>query len=225
MISGEKTKKILNLLEFPVVVKPNLESFGGKDIFFPDNIDDLLKLIKGKKNFVIQEVIKQHQYFAKYYNNKGINSIRVNLYRSVKDNKVKFLNASLRLGRGHGLDNLTSGGLICSILDNGKLNNYAVDKHGDKYKSHPDTGIAFSDDERIPKYNEMIELAINIGNDFYYSRLMSLDMCFDQKDQWRVIEVNLFDIAIRAAQLGGEPFFGSYTKEIVDYCSKKSITI
>jgi hypothetical protein len=67
-------------------------------------------------------------------------------------------------------------------------------------------------------FGEMKKLAISIGRDMYFARVIGLDMCLDEKNRWRVIEINLNDMALNLTQYGGEPFFGQYTEEIIDYC-------
>lgn len=209
---------ILEDLRYPVVIKPSMDSWGGADVYFPKDKESLEKLMTGKKNYVIQEKIQQHEFFAKY-NRYGLNTVRVNLYRSVVTNKMHYLNACLRMGREGSLDNLTAGGILCSILEDGSLNHYAVDKYGGKYKKHPDTKLEFSKESSIPAFDEMKQLAVKVARDMYLSRLMSLDLCLDEDSQWRVIEINLFDIAIRTAQWGeGQPFFGPFTEEVIKYC-------
>ena len=144
----------------------------------------------------------------------------MDLYRSVITNDIYYLHAALRMGRGGKLDNITGGGIQCFIDETGCLNNYAVDVIGNKYDQHPDTFVKFSDKLQIPKFEEMKKLSIRIARDMYLSRLLSLDMCLDVDDRWRVIEINLNDIAIEFAQFSGEPFFGPFTEEVINYCKK-----
>lgn len=216
-IAENELDNLLNNLEYPIVIKPNMDSAGGANVKFPKNAEELRHLIIGNKNYVVQEKIQQDEFFNKF-NRYGLNTIRVNLYRSVITNEIHYLNASLRMGRGGSLDNITSGGIQCFINENGYLNDYAVDVMCNKFDRHPDTNIKFSDVIQIPKYEEMKSLAIRVARDMYLSRLISLDLCFDINKQWRVIEINLNDCAIEFAQFAGEPFFGPFTEEVINYC-------
>lgn len=215
-----KEDEISNLLEgfeYPVVIKPNMDSMGGADIYFPKNKEELGTLMKERRDYVIQEIIQQDEFFSAF-NKNGLNTIRVDLYRSVVTNDIHYLHAALRMGQGGGLDNITAGGIHCFINEDGHLNDYAVDVIGTVYKRHPDTKLEFSKKYRIPKFEEMKRLALNVARDMYLSRLISLDLCLDEKGRWRVIEINLNDIAIEFAQFGGKPFFAPFTEEIIDYC-------
>lgn len=217
ILSEVGVNKLLQNLEYPVVIKPNMGSMGGANIYFPKNQKELQSRMDHNKNYIIQELIQQDDFFAKY-NRHGLNSIRVNLYRSVITNEIHYLHAALRMGKGGGLDNETAGGIHCFIQPDGRLNHYAVDKNGNKYERHPDTKVKFSEDDKLPKFEEMKKLAIRVATDIYLARLISLDMCLDEQQRWRIIEINLNDITLRFAQYGGEPFFGPYTEEVIDYC-------
>lgn len=208
-----------NHIEYPVVLKPNTDSVGGANVFFVKSKDELINLIKGKKNYVIQEQIQQDEFFAKY-NRYCLNTIRVDLYRSVKTNKVHYLHSSFRMGKGGSLDNETAGGIHCFINEDGYLNDYAVDKVETKYFKHPDTNFEFSKETKLPAFEDMKRVAVKVAQDLFLPRLVSLDMCLDLHGQWRVIEINLLDLTIQFAQLGGKPFFEPFTEEVIDYCKK-----
>ena len=63
----------------------------------------------------------------------------------------------------------------------------------------------------IGQGNKMIDVAIKIATDLYFTRLSSLDMCMDRNGVWRVIEINLAGHqTIQLSQYAGEPFFGSF---------------
>lgn len=214
-VSLQKVKD-LNI-NFPVVLKPNRDTFGGADINFVRNKESLFKLVISKNNFVVQEKLNQHSFFSKF-NDKGINTLRVCTYRSSVDDEIKFLNASLRFGIGGSLDNETAGGVVCYINNQGELCGSAKDKYAVNYTEHPDSHQSFTG--KIPYYEEMIKLAKIVSEKVFYARLISLDMCLDSNENWRVIELNLNGQTIRFSQYAGQPFFGKYTDEVIDYCIK-----
>lgn len=214
-ISYKEVELITEGIHYPVVVKPNRNSYGGKNIHFPQGQNELLKLCQRRKDFLVQEFIYQHE-FLERFNNKGINTIRVNIYRSVIDNKLKILNAALRFGVGGSLDNLTAGGIVTTVNQSGFLNGYAVDKYGQKYLSHPDSKLKFN--TQIPNYDKIKVVCLNISEMIKYVRLIALDLCIDRTGKWRMIEVNIFGGTILFSQYHGIPFFGDYTEEVRDYC-------
>lgn len=217
-ISVQGVLKLVKQIQYPVIIKPNMDSMGGKDVYFINRYEELKNKLKNNENFVIQKIIKPHKFF-KRFNDHGLNTIRIDLYRSVKDNQIHFLNASLRMGMKGSLDNETAGGIHCRINENGFLQEYAVDKYGNKYLSHPDSQILFSGQPRIPYYEEMVKLSIAVGSEMYLMRLISLDLALDDHNNWKIIEINAHDLTIRFSQYGGKPFFGELTEEVISYCN------
>ncbi|MBN2275454.1 MAG: hypothetical protein JXK95_14055 [Bacteroidales bacterium] len=216
-ISPERVSLLAQELPYPVVLKPNRDSYGGKNIYFPRDVDELMNLVKKRKNFLVQEKIKQHSFFNQF-NHRGLNTIRVNVYRSVSDNKLHIINMAMRMGVGGSLDNVTSGGIVTRIKKNGFLNGWAIDKYGKKFFRHPDTGVDFN--IQIPDLIGLQEMALKIAGRIFYARLISLDCCYDTDENWRMIEVNLFSGSICFAQQHGALYFDEFTDEVRDYCIK-----
>lgn len=217
-ISLDQVISIAKSLTYPVVIKPTKDSGGGKNVFFPKTPDELIELMKANNNIVVQELIKQHEFFDNY-NHYGLNTIRLTLYRSIVDNSVNILNSTLRMGLGGSLDNETAGGIYSLIKKNGHLNGYALDKYGTKHLTHPDTNIDFKG--KIPAMEELLDLAKRITHKIFFARIVSLDACYDENSNWRIIEANVLGHhTIRFAQYSGEPFFNEFTDEVVSYCKE-----
>ncbi len=113
-ISLSEVEKTITDIKYPVVLKPNIDSFGGEGVCFPASSNELSGLVSTQKNFVVQEKIDQDPFFKKF-NAVGLNTIRVCLYRSVKNNEIHVINAALRMGVGGSLDNETAGGIVTLI--------------------------------------------------------------------------------------------------------------
>jgi hypothetical protein len=214
-ITFSEVRLIARNLSFPVVLKPNRDTYGGKNVFFPNNYDELIKLAEKHENFLVQEKIIQHEFF-KQFNPASTNTVRVNIYRSVTDNKLHTVNMALRMGIGKSLDNETAGGIVSMIRPDGYLNGFALDKYGKKYDIHPETGIKF--DKHIPHFEELKNVSKNIAKKIFYTRLVSLDLVFDISSRWRMIEININSCTIRFAQYHGHLFFGEYSDEVYNYC-------
>ncbi len=214
-ISLEEIPSILSSKNFPVVIKPNIDTYGGKDVFFPKNISEVIKIVEGLENFVIQEKIFQNSYFNDIYD-ESLNTIRVCVYRSVANDSLNVLNCSLRIGKDGSLDNETAGGIVCNIDSKGYMNSFAVDKYGVKYKTHPNTGFIFGG--QIPFYDALLSKSRFVCQQVPYARLISLDVCLTEDNEWKIIEINLQGQTIRFAQYAGKPFFGEFTDEVKEYC-------
>jgi hypothetical protein len=216
-ISFEQVISIAEGLKYPVVLKPNRDSFGGSNIYFPNSSQELIQLLDGKSNFLVQEKFTQHAFFNEF-NHHGINSMRVNIYRSVKNNQLHIINMAFRMGVGGSLDNLTSGGIGVMIRKDGIMDGFALDGKGRKSQKHPDTEMTF--DKKIPDFDKLKNTALQVASRILYARVICLDMCYDAEGRWRMIEVNLSGTTLMFAHYHGVPFFDQYTDEVRDYCIK-----
>jgi len=214
-ISFDRVRSIAEGLNYPLVLKPNRDSYGGSNIYFPENSDQLLDLLQVRKDYVVQEKLTQHPYFESY-NPHGINSMRVNIYRSVKDNQLHVISMAFRMGVGGSLDNLTSGGIGVMVRPDGVMDGYALDGECRKFLKHPDTELTF--DQQIPDIEHLKSVALQVASKVLYARVICLDMCCDAQGKWRVIEVNLNGTTLMFAQCHGIPFFARFTDEVRDYC-------
>ncbi len=206
---------LLSALPYPVLSKPSRGTAGGVGVSISQNPEQLRAQMAQYPDLVIQEIIQQDAFFRRF-NHHGLNTIRVNLYRSVSDDSLKFLNCALRMGVGGSLDNETDGGIVCHIDSEGYLTGTARDKFAVPFKCHPDTKLQFL--EAIPHFTEMKELALETGEQIPYGRLFSLDLCLDDSGHWRIIEINMHGQTIRFSQYAGIPFFGGHTEEVIEYC-------
>lgn len=207
---------IAKTLEYPVVIKPNRYSYGGKGVFFPNDAECLIDYAIHNRDFLVQEKIKQHPVFAKYHR-ESLNTIRIYIYRSVFDNKLHILNTVFRMGiGGNSIDNVTSGGIRAIINKDGYVNGFAVDIFGKKYYEHPDTQLDFN--FIVPDWESLKKLSVNIAHKILYARLIGLDACYDLESNWRIIEINTFGATIGMAQNYGDTFFGEFTEEVNNYC-------
>lgn len=208
--------RLLEKIEYPAVMKPGT-GLGGRDVHFPQNRAALEALMAGRRNFVVQRKVESHPFFRRFHDH-GLNTIRVCVYRDVARDELHVLNAALRMGRGGSLDNLTDGGIVRFIREDGTLNDYALDKYGGRFSRHPDTAVDFSRTEPVPDFEELKRLAESLARHLYLARLVSFDFCMDEAGRWRPIEINIENQTIRFAQYAGRPFFGSFTESVLDYC-------
>lgn len=217
MLATAEVQVLLQGLASPMVFKPCMYSSGGANVRFPMNSVELQAAMEGQDNYVVQTKIIQHPFFARL-NPDCLNTVRVCTYRSVANHRLHVLNAASRIGRRGTLDNETSGGLVRCLHADGRMNEYAVDKYGRKYFGHPDSNLAFTADEFVPHFEEMQALALRVAARLPLVRLASLDLTLDADGRWQVIELNLFSQTIRFAQYAGQPFFGPFTEEVIEYC-------
>lgn len=203
--------------DFPVVIKPNKDSRGGKNVFFVNSKQQIKEVIKQYDHLVVQEKIVQSDKLNAF-NKDSINTTRVCLYKDV-NGIVHLLSASIRMGKDGSLDNLSDGGIVCNINPSGVLHDYAIDKYAKKYLQHPNSQFVF-DQAEFPQYQNLVELSKSIAKNIIGARLISIDMALDSAEQWRCIEVNLIGQTMRFAQYAGKPFLGEFTDEVINELSK-----
>ena len=204
--------------DFPMVIKPNKDTYGGQDINFVNDKEQIKEIIKKYPNLVVQEKIEQSN-LINDINEGSINTVRVCLYKD-NNNVMHVINATIRMGVNGSLDNLTDGGIACNIKPTGILNNYANGKYGRKYFEHPNSGFIFKD-KRFPMYEELIEVSKEVARDILGARLISIDMLLDSNNKWRCIEVNLGSQTMFLSQYAGQPFLGEHTDEVIKNIHEK----
>jgi hypothetical protein len=177
--------------------------------------EQLLSKMKRKENFVVQEKIQQHETQSKLHP-PSLNTVRVYLYKSVKDNQTYIINIAQRMGNGGALDNVASGGLISMIREDGQMHGYALDRYGKKFETHPVTGMPFN--HVLPELDAMKNLAVEVASKLFHLRVVGLDLCYDSTGTWRIIEINTKGHSIRFSQYPGRPFFGELMDEVREYC-------
>src|SRR5690554_209690 len=196
---------------FPIISKPSIGTADGVGVKVLNSLAEIKKSLNTYPSLVFQEKIQQSKVIDRV--NPNMNSIRSCLYRC-ENGEFKILNNSIRFGVDGSLDNLKDGGVACYINDNGWLNEYAVKMYCEKYYSHPNSKVKFSD-VSIPFYHDLIRVSESIANQIPLCNLVSLDMCLDNNNKWRCIEINLNSQTIRFAQYAGIGFFGEHTDEVI----------
>jgi hypothetical protein len=216
-LNPERVKELVAQMNYPVILKPNLDSWGGNEINFIENEVQLLEKMERRRNYVVQEKIRQHE-TQRLLHSPSLNTVRVYLYKSVKDNIIHIVNIAQRMGNGGALDNVASGGLISLVREDGRMHGYALDRYGEKYLNHPVTGLPF--DRELPEFDNMKKLAAGIASKLFHLRVVGLDLCYDETGKWRAIEINTKGHSIRFAQYAGRPFFGELSEEVIGFCKK-----
>jgi len=215
-----------------IIVKPSVDSGGGKDIGLWSvdrgglasstgarvSTEDIF--VKYGSNFVIQKVIEQHSFY-KQFNASSVNTVRMFTYRSPTDESIHILHTVLRVGApGRITDNQASGGFACGVNEEGRITGKAVDKYGKSYTGV--NNIELEKGLKLEGFDELSKCAITVASHFYYSRLLGFDLCIDSDRKVRIIEVNNLNHEINFFQMLDGPLFKEFTEEVVSWCSKRS---
>lgn len=206
-------------------------SEGGAGVTFlslPDDMpteekeDIIRKTLKSRKgaDVIIQRPIRQHSGLSELHQSS------VNTYRIVSlliDNEVKILSASLKLGAGTSkTDNGCGGGIYIGIDKDDNPGDFGVRDNGEILKIHPDTGKAFRDIRPVGT-DKAYELVRKAHPMIAHMRLASWDIAIDDKEEAVLIECNLTLGTCDNVQTVNGPFFGPFTRRILDEVYGKSI--
>lgn len=209
----------LVLKEQDVVIKPTVESGGGRQIIFCDGNDkekvkkEILEYInKNNKDYCIQRVIKQHDKF-KSFNKTSVNTLRILSF--LYNGGVHILYSVLRVGKeGSKLDNASAGGYEIAIDKSGmftdyivNINNEIVNKTNEKYKLKG---------KKVPFYDKIVKEIKRLHPMLAHYKLIGWDVTVDEEERPVIIEVNLEDIGMsNISQAVNGPLFGEMTDEVV----------
>lgn len=197
-----------------VVIKPANDNGFGKGVELVEK-GDLKILGSSKKNYLIQELIHQHPSLA------ALNESSVNVVRVVTmflGGKVFHLSSAFRFGeKGEFVDN-GKGMTVVGIDENGKLREKGYSSNGTtSVKNH--SGIAFKGYE-IPKYKEMVDIALKQHSKFPQIKIIGWDFTVDDKENVVVVEYNIKYPGVLYYQWVNGPLFGEKTEEILDEIKK-----
>jgi hypothetical protein len=206
-----------------VIVKPSIDSGGGKNITLIDiatmdinNLDNKIKdILNGySKDYIVQYYFYQHDTLNEIYP-FSLNTMRIITFET--NGKVEVLASVLKMGNNSNfLDKVSMGGLSCGINKDGKLNDYAYAKNiQTPLYSHPQTNFEFKG-TIIPNFKEVASLVKQLHMQISpYFRFISWDIALGKDANPVLIEVNLRNQGVMIPQLNCGPIFGEQTKDIL----------
>lgn len=221
IVSRKQAYKMCKDFGNELIIKPSDRSGGGRGITFwnPHEEDYSLfdRLFVSGEYYVVQEVVKQHEMMSKLHSG-SLNTMR--LMTLIWDGQVLLLPSFVRFGVGDSkVDNAHCGGLFCGIKEDGHLEKYATDFHGNVYKVHPN-GCVF-DGFEIPSYKKCVDMVKALAPRFMrITKLISWDVAVAENGDPVLIESNLMYSSCEAVQIAGGPIFGDKTEEIVNWIKK-----
>lgn len=164
---------------------------------------------KYKKNFQIQERLKQHERMSAL-NPTSVNTIRILSYRSGME--VLIVYAVVRIGRkGQVIDNQSAGGMSANIGKDGRLEKYAYGGSVEDKITETDSGLVLEGYE-IPSYDKVIETVKRLHFKMPFFDLVGWDMAVDDVGDPVVLEWNA-NTGLSQSAFG--PGFGEYTERII----------
>ena len=212
-------KEILTLLSDVenAIVKPSIDSGGGKNIVFLDSSmteQQKWSVIKTIPDVIVQSIVSQHEHIS-VFNQDSLNTIRLVSFIT-GDGDVRILSSSLRMGVDNKkLDNAHSGGIFVGIDNNGRLRKTAHNLAGQFFLEHPSSGILF-EGYHVDGIDKCERVVKSLAPKFYgLSRLISWDMAVSNLLEPVLIEANMTFGGCDIPQISNGPLFGDYTNEML----------
>ena len=171
-ISNEEFLQIIKD-EWSIVIKKTVATSSGNGVFFFSKYDgnwindvtkEPLSLLSVNtligRDYIVQKRLEQSDFMAQF-NKSSVNTIRVLVYRSVKDDTPHVVNAIMRIGKnGAIVDNAHQGGATIGINNKGMLNSFLVDQYAQRFTVF--NGIDFSKNTyTIPNWSNIVSFSEN----------------------------------------------------------------
>ncbi len=217
-----------------VIVKPTIDTHSGLGVMLFVKRHDVWHFVKDEtivlsdefllsygSDFVVQEVLAQHPALAQFCPS-CINTLRVAVYRSIKDERPHVVASVIRIGkRGEFVDNAHAGGCIVGIdQQTGRLGDKAFDQYGNVYMEW--NGVDFGSSAFVIPYWERVkEFACTLADHILHMRLVAFDLTVDTNGNPRLVEFNVKSFGYWAFMYVNQNPLGEFTDEIIDYCAKK----
>lgn len=215
-----------------LISKASIDENSARGIYFWEKVGDSYQLIDGKEilsisslnllyphgNYILQEVAEQSE-FMNYLCSTSVNTLRVHMYRSVKDEKPHLVNAVVRIGKeGSLVDNAHAGGSWCGIhKDSGELQDFVIDQHAEKRNVF--NGIDFSKERLcIPNWAQVEKFCEDVMLCLPHMRNLALDVMITKEGNPMIIEYNTDKFATFFYQLTTSAVFAEFTDEVIEYC-------
>lgn len=194
---------------------------GGKNVLTKASITVSYLTKECGSDFILQEAIHQDEYISQF-NRSSVNTLRLAIYRSVKDNQCHVVGAILRIGAtGSVVDNAHAGGCFVGIKPNGTFCNYVSNQYGQTCSSFND--IDFSKEYKYPNWDCVTDFGMEVAQHLIHHRLVALDIALKTNGKPVLIEYNitpgtfsmwLFQYTVGAA-------YSEFADEIIEYCKER----
>lgn len=211
------TNEILNEYD-KIIIKPSYGLEGrGVEVIDVKNFDFPTlkqKMLVYGRNYVIQEVIEQHDSLA-IYNSSSVNPIRVMMLRL--GGKIHYLHSTLRFGLpgAHTDISFINGkeiAHVCAVSSKGEISHEWFDMDG---KKDSISSLGIDVQPIIPCFERVIETAKNVHNGLHHFDLIGCDFTVDIKGEPILIEYNVYWPGIILPQYCHGPLFGDLTEELI----------
>lgn len=230
-VSKSEAKQILTEKELEAIIKPSTTNDGAginkvivknKQLLLKDIIVTMESLEdKYGSDFMIQEVIQQHQIMATPHPS-SVNTLRMVTLRW-KGKIYNLLNFA-RFGSGGNInDNAGTGGVCVGINDDGTFLDYAIDEYPRIHFNHPTTNYRFSDMPQIPNFDEFQLFTQQLHKQIIHHDYVSWDIAVGVDGKPVFLEANFMGATWLYQLATKKSVFGNLTDEIITHITKENL--
>jgi hypothetical protein len=205
-------------------IKPTVDTGSGRNCLKTNLEDELLienstltinKWITYKDNYVIQDVLTQHNSLSDIYPN-SINTFRIISY--IWKGRIEIMPVILRIGQGGNyLDNAHAGGMFIAVNNQGLLCDHASTEFNEKFTFHPDTHLVFLN-HKVENYPSLIDSVTTMHSAIPQLGVVNWDFTINQDGEPILLEANCKDGGIWVIQMAhGVGPFGDKTEEVLQW--------
>ena len=196
------------------IIKPTLNSKDGDNVLkiktATVNKEMVLELFrKYRMNFIVQEFVKNHPAIGKLYD-RSLNTFRIMTY--ILNDQIYHTPVVFRVGMKKEIDDE----LYVGISDEGILSKVAFTYEGERYLSHPGSGIIF-EGYYIPGIPLLLECAYGCHKKTPHTKFISWDFALDEEGMPILIEANMLGHSAWFPQMiSGVSIFGENTEQMLE---------
>ena len=199
-----------------LIVKPSIENGCGRSVKLYKKNEYKSIFAEFKKDFLIQEVLKQHCVLSSL-NESSINVVRV--VSIMINGRASAVNYTLRCGaQGAITDNFITkdgrGMFVIGINPDGSLKDRAYHSSGECIFKAPN-GTEFAG-LVLPNFKKALEMTERIHAQLPHFGFIGFDVCFDEDGEPRIMELNFRGPGVLYYQYANGALFGDRTEEIIE---------
>lgn len=186
-----------------------------------ENIQQLKeKLLVFSDNYVIQEIIKQHDVLSRF-NNSSVNPVRIMTLRL--NDKIIYLHSTLRFGTPGAITDIRfeGGKEIAHLIKVNPDGTFGTKVYNADGLSCPIEKYNINQSLVVPNHGKAIEMAIKIHEGLQHFDLVGSDITITSDGQPLMIEYNVFWPGITFPQFCNGPLFGDLTETVISSVMKK----
>ena len=212
-----------------LILKPSVGSSSGRGVklFIEENGDWFSKddrakltndlLMSYDKDFILQVAVNQHKDMA-VFNPSSVNTLRLAVYRSWKDEEPHVVASIMRVGKnGQFVDNAHAGGMFVGVdVATGQVGHTLFDQYGAGRTKW--NGLDYSEERFIPNWSDAKDFACEVARKITHHRLLAMDITINSDGKPQLIEYNLRGFSYWLFMFTNQKPLGEYTDEIIEYC-------